>query len=127
MKMKFNEKISVIDGLQELEFYQFLQVANFFGVNIIDKTETKSEDGSIDPTKVKTRRDFDVMSEEIKQAYLKLSRHSRRSIDRIFTKIVLANRKARNLIREGEIKAYNAAAAQTDEVIKAIKQSNGGE
>lgn len=127
MKIKFNEKISVIDGLQELEFYQFLQVANFFGINIIDKSESELENGSIDPTKVKTRRDFDAISEEIKQAYLKLSRHSRRSIDRIFTKIILANRKARNLIREGEIKAYNAAAAQTDEVIKAIKQSNGGE
>lgn len=127
MKIKSSEKISVIDGLGELEFYQFLQVANFFGINVIDKTESKSEDGSIDPTKVKTRRDFDVMAEEIKQAYLKLSRHSRRSIDRIFTKIILANRKARKIIHEGQVKAYTAAAAQTDEVIKAINQSNGGE
>lgn len=127
MKIKSNEKISVIDGLNELEFYQFLQVANFFGVNVIDKSATKAEDGSIDPTKTKTRRDFDAMSEEIKQAYLKLSRHSRRSIDRIFTKIILANRKARKIIHEGEVKAYTAAAAQTDEVIKAISQSNGGE
>lgn len=127
MKIKPNEKISVIDGLNELEFYQFLQVANFFGVNVIDKSATKAEDGSIDPTKTKTRRDFDAMSEEIKQAYLKLSRHFRRSIDRIFTKIILANRKARKIIHEGEVKAYTAAAAQTNEVIKAINQSNGGE
>lgn len=104
-------QIRLEEGLRELEFNQFLQVANFFGISLVDKTQSSpiAEDGSVDTSKVKMRRDFYNIADEIVDVYKNLPRHTRRSIDRIFSKIIRANRSARKIINKGQIEKYEKA------------------
>lgn len=124
--MKLRQKvIHVTEGLKWLEVNQFLQIANFFGVNIVDKnTEVLTEDGKVDPTKVKMRRDFDVMETEIIEQYNALTRKQRRQIDRIFSKIVNANHTARNIIYDKVSQIHTAGQAQIEEVMKSIAEGD---
>lgn len=124
--MKLRQKvIHVPEGLKWLEVNQFLQIANFFGVNIVDKnTEVLTEDGKVDPTKVKMRRDFDVMETEIIEQYNALTRKQRRQIDRIFSKIVNANHTARNIIYDKVSQIHTAGQAQIGEVMKSIAEGD---
>lgn len=124
--MKLRQKVThVPDGLKWLEVNQFLQVANFFGVNIVDKsTEVLTEDGRVDPKKVKMRRDFDAMEAEIVEKYNVLTRKQRRQIDRIFSKIVNANQTARNIIYDKVSQIHTAGQAQIEEVMKSISEGD---
>lgn len=54
-----------------------------------------------------------------------MPRHSRRSIDRIFSKIIAANRRARDIITHEQITAYSAAKANVGEVMRAIQEQGG--
>lgn len=122
-------QIRLDEGLRELEFNQFLQVANFFGISLVDKTESSpiAEDGSVDTSKVKMRRDFDFIANEIIDAYRNLPRHTRRSIDRIFSKIIRANRSARKIINEGQTEKYEKAKELAPTVAELIAkgETNG--
>jgi benzoyl-CoA reductase/2-hydroxyglutaryl-CoA dehydratase subunit BcrC/BadD/HgdB len=78
-------------------------------------------------SKVKMRRDFENMTNELIEVYNKLPRRNRRQIDPIIAKIVWGNKKANQIaetLKESIVSDYNAAVAQLDEVQEAIKESN---
>ena len=102
------------EAVKEFNFNQFYEVCKIFGVDVVDRTvwnqlaaEAKENGTEIDLTKVKMRRDFDKMTEELVENYKALPRRNRRQIDPIIAKIIWGNRQAKH-ITENKIKEqYN--------------------
>lgn len=123
------------EAVKELEFKQFYEVCRIFGVEIVDKTAhltdvdmekvTEADMAALanpDIGKIKMRRDFENMQNEIVAAYKKLDRRNRRKIDRIMAKLIWGNRTARRIQMEKVKENYEAAARQKDEVMEYIKE-----
>lgn len=123
------------EAVKELEFKQFYEVCRIFGVEIVDKTAhltdvdmekvTEADMAALanpDISKIKMRRDFENMQNEIVVAYKKLDRRNRRKIDRIMAKLIWGNRTARRIQMEKVKENYEAAARQKDEVMEYIKE-----
>ena len=114
----------------ELNYNQFIEVCRIFGVPVVDRESVKveTEEDTKDIEKhlkdAKMRRDFDVMIEELLKKYQESGRGNRRAIDRITTKIILANRTARKILNEKVVNEYDAGVRKMDEVLDIITESN---
>lgn len=115
-------KVKFEDALKEFTFSQFYEVCKIFGVDVVDRNSVKAmtketmaaeEDLSkvgenLDLTKVKFRRDFDNMSEELCKVYHSYNRQNRRKIDTIVAKIIWGNKQAKYLSEKRIREQYNA-------------------
>ena len=115
-------KVKFEEALKDFTFNQFYEVCKIFGVDVIDRNSVKEmtkeamaaeEDltkvgENLDLTKVKFRRDFDNMSEELCKIYHGYNRQNRRKIDSVVAKIVWGNKQARYLSEKKICEQYNA-------------------
>lgn len=134
MRIRKVEKIKFEEAVKYFNFTQFYEICKIFDVDVVDKDEFKKlaaearEQGTaMDMSKVKMRRDFENMTNELIEVYNNLPRRNRRQIDPIIAKIVWGNKKANQIaetLKESIVSDYNAAVAQLDEVQEAIKESN---
>lgn len=123
MKIKFRyEKVKFEDAVKQFNFNQFYEICKIFHVNVIDKEnfsklsdEAKAENKQLDLSKVKMRRDFDKMTEELIEAYHSLPRRNRRQIDPIIAKIVWGNKKANKITTDRIVDTYNAGLANLED------------
>lgn len=106
------------EAVKEFNFNQFYEVCKIFGIDVVDRevwnqltAEAKENGTEIDLSKVKMRRDFDVMTEELVNAYKSLPRRNRRKIDPIVAKIVWGNRQARHISEKRIVEQYNEGLA----------------
>lgn len=102
------------EAIKEFNFNQFYEVCKIFGVDVVDRTvwnqlaaEARENGTEIDLSKVKMRRDFEVMTEELVKVYKSMPRRNRRKIDPIIAKIVWGNRQARNISEKRIVEQYN--------------------
>lgn len=116
IKVKFEE------ALKDFTFSQFYEICKIFGVDVVDRSSVRTmtkeamaaeEDLSkvgenLDLTKVKFRRDFDVMSEELCKVYHSYNRQNRRKIDTVVAKIAWGNKQAKYLSEKRIREQYNA-------------------
>ena len=124
------KKIAFEEAVKEFNFNQFYEVCKIFGVDIVDRVEfdklmeeAKENGTDLDVSRVKMRRDFDKMTEELIEVYNSFPRRNRRQIDPIVAKIVWGNKRARNIVNDNLVNTYNAAVAQLPEINSAIEQS----
>ena len=109
-----SKKISFEDAIKEFNFTQFYEICKIFNVDVVDKevfgqlaAEARETGNEIDISKVKMRRDFDRMTEELIEEYNKLPRRNRRQIDPIIGKIVWGNRQAQKIGNARIVEQYN--------------------
>lgn len=134
MRIRKIEKVKFEDAIKEFNFSQFYEICKIFGIDVVDResfaqimNEAKEQNVNPDLSKVKMRRDFDKMEEELIEYYNSLPRRNRRQIDPIIAKIVWGNKKAKQVaetLKENIVSDYNAAVAQLDEVQEEIKENN---
>lgn len=115
MKIKKKIDIKFADALKELKFEQFYEVCKIFGVDVVDRgsireiaLEATKNQSEIDLSKVKMRRDFDKMTEELIQKYNGYSREYRRKFDGVMKNVIKANRTANKIIENKLIEQHNA-------------------
>ena len=133
MRIRKVEKVKFEDAIKEFNFNQFYEICKIFGIDVVDRNsfdqimaDAKEQNINPDLSKVKMRRDFDKMEEELVKYYNSLPRRNRRQIDPIIAKIVWGNKKANQIaetLKENIVSDYNAAVAQLDEVQEAIKEN----
>ena len=116
-------KVKFEEALKDFTFNQFYEVCKIFGVDVIDRNSVKEmtkeamaaeEDltkvgENLDLTKVKFRRDFDNMSEELCKIYHSYNRQNRRKIDSVVAKIVWGNKQARYFFRRRSLSTFQWA------------------
>jgi hypothetical protein len=134
MRIRKVEKVKFEDVVKLFNFNQFYEICKIFGIDVVDKesfaqimADAKEQNINPDLSKVKMRRDFDKMEEELVKYYNNLPRRNRRQIDPIIAKIVWGNKKANQIaetLKEGIVSDYNAAVAQLDEVQETIKENS---
>ena len=119
-----NEKIRFEDAVKFFNFSQFYEICKIFGVDVVDReafdvmaAEAKEQGKGMDLSKVKMRRDFEVMTNELIAAYNKLPRHNRRQIDPIISKIVWGNKRANQISQDRIVETYNAALANIPNIV----------
>ena len=102
------------EAVKEFNFNQFYEVCKIFNVDVVDRTvwnqlaaEARENGTEIDLSKVKMRRDFDKMTEEVVQSYKSLPRRNRRKIDPIVAKIIWGNRQAKHITENKIMEQYN--------------------
>ena len=129
MKIRKIEKIKFEDAVKHFNFTQFYEICKIFGVDVVDKDEFKKlaaearEQGTaMDMSKVKMRRDFDNMTNELIEVYNNLPRRNRRQIDPIIAKIVWGNKRANEIGTDRIEQTYAVAASQVDELSEMIKE-----
>ena len=113
LKKKYRN-IPFEEAIKEFNFNQFYEVCKIFGVDVVDRNvwnqlaaEAKENGTEIDLTKVKMRRDFDKMTEEVINSYKSLPRRNRRQIDPIVAKIIWGNRQAKHITENKIMEQYN--------------------
>lgn len=134
MRIRKIEKIKFEDAVKLFNFNQFYEICKIFGIDVVDRKsfeqimdEAKEQNINPDLSKVKMRRDFDKMEEELVKYYNNLPRRNRRQIDPIIAKIIWGNKKANQIaetLKENIVSDYNAAVAQLDEVQGVIKEND---
>jgi hypothetical protein len=119
-----NEKIRFEDAVKFFNFSQFYEICKIFGVDVVDRevfdvmaAEAKEQGKDMDLSKVKMRRDFEVMTNELIAAYNKLPRRNRRQIDPIISKIVWGNKRANQISQDRIVETYNAALANMPNIV----------
>jgi hypothetical protein len=124
MKRK-HQIVKFEEAIKQLEFNQFYELCKIFEIEVVDKKSIKEmredlvggdSNAATDFSKIKFRRDFDKLSEELIEKYHSYPRQNRRQIDRIIAKIVWANKQARYLTKEKIVDTYTAGVARLDEV-----------
>lgn len=102
------------EAVKEFNFSQFYEVCKIFGVDVVDRNvwnqlaaEARENGTEIDLSKVKMRRDFDEMTEELVKNYKSLPRRNRRQIDPIVAKIIWGNRQAKHITENKIMEQYN--------------------
>lgn len=134
MRIRKIEKIKFEDAIEHFNFTQFYEICKIFGIDVVDRevynqlaAEAREKGTSIDISKIKMRRDFDKMTEELIDYYNSLPRRNRRQIDPIVAKIVWGNKRANQIATDRITEQYNAAASQVDEVVEHIKENDNVE
>lgn len=120
--MKHN-KIKFEDAIKEFTFAQFYEICKIFEVEVADRDSIKAaaleatqNKTKVDMSKVKFRRDFDKMSEELCEKYHSYGRQNRRNIDRIVAKIVWGNKQAHYLANEKVKSQYEEGLKYADQL-----------
>lgn len=131
MKIRKIEKIKFEDAVKYFNFTQFYEICKIFNVDVVDKDEFKKlaaearEQGvAMDMSKVKMRRDFDNMTNELIEVYNNLPRRNRRQIDPIIAKIVWGNKRANEIGTDRIEQVYTTAASQVDNISELIKNQS---
>ena len=134
MRIRKIEKIKFEDAIEHFNFTQFYEICKIFGIDVVDRevynqlaAEAKEKGTAIDISKIKMRRDFAKMSEELIAYYNSLPRKNRRQIDPIIAKIVWGNKQASKITTDRITEQYNAAASQVNEVVEHIKGNDNVE
>ena len=131
MRIRKIEKIKFEDAVKFFNFTQFYEICKIFNVDVVDKDEFKKlaaearEQGTtIDMSKVKMRRDFENMTNELIAVYNNLPRRNRRQIDPIIAKIVWGNKRANEIGTDRIEQVYTTAASQVDNLSELIKNQS---
>ena len=131
MRIRKVEKIKFEEAVKYFNFTQFYEICKIFDVDVVDKDEFKKlaaearEQGTaMDMSKVKMRRDFENMTNELVEVYNKLPRRNRRQIDPIIAKIVWGNKRANDISIEKIEQTYAAAAEQVGNLSELIKNQS---
>ena len=118
---KVTEKFE--DLVKEFTFEQFYELCRIFDIDVVDRQSVKEialeatkNNEKLDFSKVKMRRDFDNMTNELVKAYYGHNRNFRRQADKVIEKVVRANRQAKAIAVSTLEKNYNAAIDKIDEV-----------
>lgn len=118
---KVTEKFE--DLVKEFTFEQFYELCRIFDIDVVDRQSVKEialeatkNNEKLDFSKVKMRRDFDNMTNELVKAYYSNNRNFRRQADKVIEKVVRANRQAKAIAVSTLEKKYNAAIDKIDEV-----------
>lgn len=111
------------DAIKEFTFSQFYEICKIFEVEVVDRDsirqatlEATQNKTQVDMSKVKFRRDFDEMGEELCKKYHSYGRENRRKIDRIVAKIVWGNKQADRLAKEKVISQYDEGLAYAEQL-----------
>lgn len=111
------KKVSIEELIPQLEPFQFLELCKICGVEVLDKAELRQGLGvegepntetisklevKIDESHIKVRRDFDLMEQELIEAYHKFPRKTRRKMEYYFARIYWGNKTARKAAAQPE-------------------------
>ena len=131
MKIKKKTKLNFAEALKQLEFYQFCQVCNIFGVDIVERNSIKEmtqlaieDNKELDLEKTKTRRDFDNMTNELIEKYNKYDRQTRRKFDKIMERVIKGNNRARAIEVDRLTRDYNEGVKNLDSIENGIIDSS---
>lgn len=131
MKIRRVEKIKFEDAIEQFNFSQFYEICKIFGIDVVDRevynqlaAEARENGTSIDISKIKMRRDFDKMTEELVKYYNALPRRNRRQIDPIIAKIVWGNKRAQKIVSDKITEQYVAGVENLDNVMQELKENN---
>ena len=131
MKIKKKTKLNFTEALKQLEFYQFCQVCNIFGVDIVERNSIKEmtqlaieDNKELDLEKTKTRRDFDNMTNELIEKYNKYDRQTRRKFDKIMERVIKGNNRARAIEVDRLTRDYNEGVKNLDSIENGIIDSS---
>lgn len=102
------------DALKELNWKQFFQLCNIFGIRWVEKVD---ESGQIDLKNIKVRRDFEKLTEELCAKYYGYNRKARRQMDRIIAKIRWGNARYKEAVDKTIGDIYAAGVENLDSVM----------